>query len=169
MTLGTSCQYTLLIPERLFPSRSAIPAILLYFHPTPPRYGFRQMPPRGCSVALGAAAPDLGTAPERVGNPGIPGRGLLRIPRPPGPARSPVTEGAASRPSGHAGNSAAQENGPRASNKAPRGRRGSGSPSAGRPPGPSPLPAPQRRTKRGCTAAARPPPAVPGASECGRR
>lgn len=36
MTLGTSCQYTLLIPERLFPSRSAIPAILLYFHPPPP-------------------------------------------------------------------------------------------------------------------------------------
>lgn len=71
MTLANSYQHTLLIPKRLIPSKSGIRAIL----PPLPHGRFRKMPHRGCSVAPGEAAPDLGTASAHAGNREFPAGG----------------------------------------------------------------------------------------------
>lgn len=71
MIVASSCQHTLLVPERLFPSKCRIPATLL---PIPQGQAdtARQLQ-RG--AGRGRACPWHG-----VGTAGIPGRGLPRIP-----------------------------------------------------------------------------------------
>lgn len=154
MIVASSCQHTLLVPERLFPSKCRIPAILL---PIPQGQAdtARQLQ-RG--AGRGRACPWHG-----VGTAGIPGRGLPRIP---GAAR-PRHGGAASRPSGHAGG---QLRGPR--ERAPNEQQSAAGPrrlrfpERGAPARAAASARSQRRTKRGpCSAPAR----LPGASERGRR
>lgn len=81
MTLAASCQHTLLIPERRFPSKSRIPAILF---PTPSPRGTGSDRRRSAAAAWRLERqPDLGTAPDR-GEPGNSRPGAAPHPPPAG-------------------------------------------------------------------------------------
>lgn len=104
MTLATSCQHTLLILERLFPSNSRIPAIL-FSHPSSqaptPGKGLGRCHSAAAAWRLERQRLTLALHPNAWGTREFPAGGSTALPGQ-GARPSPGTEEAASRPSGHA-------------------------------------------------------------------